>query len=647
MPKLFGWAGKILKADLTHRTFKTLDTMTYAEKFLGGLGIGQKLYWDHAVWNEDAFFEQQPLIFMSGPLAATPAPSASRLSICGKSPCIYPETFVTASLGGMFAAQLKKAGFDGIIVTGRAAEAVSVHVEDGSAEFRSAEKLWGLGNLETHEILQKESGQKISILSIGPGGENWTRLGIIYTDMAGAASMGFGSVMGSKNLKAITVRGTGRVGVSNPEAVKKIRKRFFEMTRTGYYNLFGDPIVLPGIQVVKKVHCHGCPQGCWRTVQQTASGEQDIRKCQTNLFYCQWDRKRHEKLTEVSFQAATLANDYGLCVIDLGRLMSWMDKCFAAGLLTEKEIGLPMSQMGSRQFLEALMKKICDRQGFGRVLAEGAIRAAKNVGGEARVIADNMFTSTGRAIAYGPKVFVLSALIYALEPRPFITELHEVCEPLTKWGRWYTKTDEKSYMTTEVIRGIGRAFWGSERAVDFSTYAGKAQASALIQNRQYIKESLILCDFAWPVYDDASSQSHVGDPDLECKLLSAVTGEPIDKTELKLFAERIFSFNRAILLREGRRGRQDDVLPEFCFIERDEFIGDVFGMHNPQLLLPGAGNEVISRRGKAVDREKFETLLEEYYRLRGWDEKTGFLKKRTLSALNLDEIIAPLGEKAV
>jgi len=647
MSKLFGWTGKILKVDLTLATSKTLDTMAYAEKFLGGLGIGQKLYWDHAVWNEDAFFEQQPLIFMSGPLAATPAPSASRLSICGKSPCIYPETFVSASLGGIFAAKLKKAGFDGMIVTGKAEDAVCLHIENGSVAFRSARQLWGLGNLETHKILQNELGRNISILSIGPGGENRTRYGIIYTDMAGAASMGFGSVMGSKNLKAITVKGTGLINVANPEAVKKIGQRFFEMTRTGYYNLFGDPIVLPGIQVVKKVHCHGCPQGCWRTVQQIASGEQDIRKCQTNLYYCQWDRKLHGKLTEASFQAATLANDYGLCVIDLGRLMSWMDKCLAAGVLTEKDIELPLSQMGSRQFLQALMKKICDRQGFGRVLAEGAIRAAEEVGGEARVIADNMFTPTGRAIAYGPKVFVLSALIYALEPRPFITELHEVCEPLTKWGRWYTKTDEKSYMSTDVIRGIGKAFWGSEQAVDFSTYAGKARASALIQNRQYIKESLILCDFAWPVYDDASSQDHVGDPDLECKLLSAVTGKPIDKTELKLFAERIFSFNRAILLREGRRGRQDDVLPEFCFIERDEFIGDVFGMHNPQLLLPGAGDEVISRRGKAVDREKFEALLGEYYRLRGWDEKTGFLKKKKLSALNLDEIIAPLGEKAV
>ncbi len=647
MEKLCGWVGKILKVDLTHRQLETLDTMAYAEKFLGGLGIGHKLYWDHAAFGADAFDERQPLILMSGPLAATPAPSAPRLSVCGKSPCVYPETFVSASLGGFFAAELKKAGFDGIIIVGRSERTVHIHIEDGAVDIRDAARLWGLGNLATHETLKNELGKNVRILSIGPGGESRTRYGVIFTDVAGAASMGFGSVMGSKNLKAITVKGTGSVGVADPEAVKRIRKRFSEMTGPGYYNLFGNPILLPGMTVVKKAHCHGCPQGCWRTVQQSASGAQDIRKCQTNLFYSLWDRKLHGQITEASFQAATLGNDFGLCVMDLVFIMLWLDRCAAAGLLTEQATGLPLSQMGSTEFLETLMKKICNRSGFGSVLAEGAIRASEIVGGEAREITRNLLTQTGRAVAYGPKVFVLSALIYALEPRPFITELHQVCEPLTKWGRWYTKTDPNSYMSTEVIRRIGKAFWGGEEAVDFSTYAGKARASALIQNREYIKESLVLCDFAWPVYDDASTEDHVGDPGLEGKLLSAVTGRDFDEAVLNRYAERIIALNRAILLREGRRGRQDDVLPEFFFVERDEFIADVFGMHNPQLLLPGAGDEVISRRGKAVDRQGFEKLLDDYYGLRGWDEKTGFIKKETLAKLDLADCIEPLGDKAV
>jgi aldehyde:ferredoxin oxidoreductase len=172
-------------------------------------------------------------------------------------------------------------------------------------------------------------------------------------------------------------------------------------------------------------------------------------------------------------------------------------------------------------------------------------------------------------------------------------------------------------------------------------------ASLLIQNRQFAKESLILCDFAWPVYDDAGTENHVGDPTLESQLLSAVTGREIDEKELNHIAERIFTLYRAILLRESRKGREDDCLPEFFFVEREEFIADVFGMHNPELFLPASGDEVISRKGKAVDKEKFEKMKDEYYELRGWDIKTGLLKKDTLKKLDLTDIIEPLKEKAV
>jgi aldehyde:ferredoxin oxidoreductase len=303
--------------------------------------------------------------------------------------------------------------------------------------------------------------------------------------------------------------------------------------------------------------------------------------------------------------------------------------------------------MGSIEFLETMIKKICSRQGFGSVLSEGAIRASETVGKQSREVTRNLLTQSGRAIAYGPKVFFPSALIYATEPRPLITELHEVCEPLTKWALWYTSKGEKSYVSTDVLRKIAEKFWGSQQAVDFSTYEGKTLASFLIQNRQFAKESLILCDFAWPVYDDAGTENHVGDPTLESQLLSAVTGREIDEKELNHIAERIFALYRAILLREGRKGREDDCLPEFFFVEREEFIADVFGMHNPELFLPASGDEVISRKGKAVDKEKFEKMKDEYYELRGWDIKTGLLKKDTLKKLDLNEVIEPLKEKAV
>jgi aldehyde:ferredoxin oxidoreductase len=250
-------------------------------------------------------------------------------------------------------------------------------------------------------------------------------------------------------------------------------------------------------------------------------------------------------------------------------------------------------------------------------------------------MAEDMLTASGRAIAYGPKVFSISIPVYATEPRPFITELHEICEPLTKWSRWHLSGGKQGYMSTDVLRRIAETFWGSREAVDFATHTGKALAAVQVQNRQYIKESLNLCDFAWPVYDDASSQGHAGDPELARTLFNAVTGLKASQQDFDLIAERLFTLYRCILLREGRRGRADDRLPEFMFIEREEMIADVFGMYNPELYLPGRGEEVISRKGRAVDRDDFRVIMDEYYALRGWDVETGVPTPETLKRLNL------------
>lgn len=647
MQQQCGWTGKILNVDLSQRKISILQTQAYSGVFLGGIGIGEKIYWDESLPQANAFHPDNPLIFMTGPLTATPVPSASRMVVCGKSPCIYPETFVNASMGGIFPAELKKAGYDGIVIKGRSDRPVYLSIANEQVEIRDAGHLWGHKNGTTRRMLRNEAGEKVKILSIGPGGENRTRLGTIFTEVAGSASMGFGSVMGSKNLKAVCVRGTHKVPVADEGRIKLLSNRFKEMKGDGYYSVGSMPITLPGTEVVKKVHCHGCPQGCSRTLQKRASGAEGIRKCQTGIFYSLWDRRLHKNPTDASFLAATVANEYSVCVMELVCLLLWLDKCLEKNILTEKDIELPVSQRGSIEFFEALLQKICSREGFGKVLAEGTIRASEIVGKESREITRNFLNQTGRAIAYGPKVFSTSALIYATEPRPFITELHEVCEPLTKWAIRHTSKGEKTYVSTDVLRKIGEKFWGSAQAVDFSTYEGKALAAALIQNRQFVKESLILCDFAWPVYDDAGTADHVGDPALESRLLSAVIGEEIDSKELNLTAERIFTLNRAILLREGRKGREDDFLPEFFFEERQERVNDGFGMYNPELFLPGSGDAVISRKGKALDKDKFETMKNEYYEIRNWDLKTGLLKKDTLKELGLKELIEPLKEKAV
>jgi len=632
----FGWTGKIALINLTERRTTELATDNYSEKFLGGLGIGQKLYRDMSRPELDAFHPDAPLIFMTGPLNGTIAPSAPRLSVCGKSPAIYPETFASANIGGFFAAELKKAGFDGIVLTGKAESLSYIFINDDSIEIREAGHLRGKKNTGTFERVRRETSPGAKIISIGPAAEAMTRIGTMITDVAGSASAGFGSVMGSKNVKAIAALGSGSVPVADRDAVNDIRRQHREMRSGNFFNLFGTPFALPNVEVVKKALCHGCPGGCWRSLRRSlATGRETIHKCQTEVFYAMWDRKRNGSLTDTSFEAINIANDYSICIIELTMLLIWLERSFAQGILTDKDIGLPFAERGTLEFLEMFIQKMCSREGFGEILSRGAVRASETVGGEAREITRNFLSQTGRGIAYGPKVFIPSAVIYATEPRPFITELHEICEPLTKWGIWNATGGKNSYVSTDVLRGIGEAFWGGEESVDFSTYRGKARAAAMIQNRQYAKESLILCDFAWPVYDSAVDEGHVGDPSMESRLLTAVTGKDISPEELNFIGERIFNLNRDILLKDGRKGREDDYLPEFFFIERDELIGDVFGMHNPDLLLPGKDDEIISRKGKAVDRDGFKTMMDEYYDIRGWDKNTGLITDETLDRLGL------------
>ena len=201
MIKRYGWTGTILAVDLTNEKISTLPTHDYSTRFLGGLGIGQKLYWDYAPPDISAYDPENPLIFMTGPLAGTAAPAAPRMVVCGRSPCIYPETFTFASLAGFFPAEIKKAGYDGIIVTGRAERPVYIAIKDAAAEIKDASHLWGLTNSKARAHIQEETGKKSRILSIGPGGESTTRIGIIFTDLAGSASMGWltGSSSGSRD----------------------------------------------------------------------------------------------------------------------------------------------------------------------------------------------------------------------------------------------------------------------------------------------------------------------------------------------------------------------------------------------------------------------------------------------------------------
>jgi aldehyde:ferredoxin oxidoreductase len=282
---------------------------------------------------------------------------------------------------------------------------------------------------------------------------------------------------------------------------------------------------------------------------------------------------------------------------------------------------------------------IARREGMGDVLAEGLVRAGEKLGEGAKALFKEDMAAVGMTGAYAPREYVTTALLYALEPRQPIAMLHEVSYMIARW-LLHRIRPQLSPTTAEVFRKAAARFWGSEKAWDLTTYEGKALATVRIQDRTLMKDSLVLCDSVWPMMDSFNTPDNVGDPTLESRLFSAVTGIDTDEEGLLAYGERIFNQQRAILLREGWKAREDDMPAEYNFIEPVEE-----DMLNPRLIVPGPTEEPVSIRGNVLDRQKFEEMREEFYNLRGWDPRTGLQKKETLARLGMTDVAEEL-EKA-
>jgi aldehyde:ferredoxin oxidoreductase len=638
MEKLYGWTGKILRIDLTSGEKEFLSTQNLAETFIGGRGFTAKIYWSEVSPSLDALSPESPLIIMTGPLAGTPALAGSRWFISGKSPLLYPDQYGLGSVGGGLGAELKAAGYDGIVISGRAPKPCYLSISDSTVVIKDAQGLWGLETYETLQKIRSAEGEKVQTACIGPAGENRVRVALAMSENGACGGSGFGAVMGSKNLKAIAVKGTGTVKTAHPEMLKQINKEIHSLIKG---KILMDPS-LEGIELIRRSPCRGCPGVCPRGLYKHRSGIEEIRKnCQSAYVYFSLDRKYHGgELTDASFLATTLCNRYGLCTQEMGNILRWLDKCVQKGIFTDEETGLPVSKMGSLEFIEALVQKMVSRQDFGDVLAEGTIRAARMAGKGSEKLLEGTVTRSGfNSNAYNPRYFITNAVFYATESTSTMNQLHEVCFPMIRWVIWYATDGASSPFSTEVMRKIAKRFWKNERAVDFSTYDGKAEVAFIIQNREYAKGNLVGCDFLYPLLTPDGTEDHVGDPTLESRILSAVTGMSIDEEAYYRTGERIFNLQRAIQGREGRVGRKDDKLDEFNFSEPLEIEEGFLGIFNPEFMLPGPGGELISRKGCVVERDKFEKMMDEYYVLRGWDVKTGLQKKEKLEALSLSEII--------
>ncbi len=644
--------GRVLEIDLSTETIKIYElTKEDVIKFIGGEGVAAKIYWDVMSSNPniDPFDENNVLIFATGPLTGTGVPGAGRTIVAGKSPQSYPERFTTSSFGGEWGAELRYAGYDILVIRGIAKNPVYIWIKDEDIEIRSAAHLWGKNTFAVREIITSEvNDEEAKIIAIGPAGEKKVRYAsIIHRSGHAAGQGGFGAVMGSKNLKAIAVRGLRRIiRVYDPnnllsliEKVKKIATLLGITTEMspiyeGYKKLGTAPVVSELIPFVEKYKvrntgCHACPKGCHVFLDVPGLGGGEMTCVQ--FFYCWLQLGTIGKVDETCFLAKQLADMYGINVYELLQLIPYVLVLYEKGILSE-DLGIPFSKFPNREFIESLISKIVERSGIGNLLAEGTWRLAEKLGrlkeyldmdGIEESLA-NKFGPIAGSVGYGagghgycahydPRDYIVSGILWATSHRDPWSYSHE-----------YVAVVEWSGLDYEYQQRIAEIAWGSKYAIHpkgspkYDEY--EVKAAIIIQNRSVVKNSLPLCDWIYPILSTPHTENYIGDVEIMSKLFTAVTGIKITEQDLLKIGERIFNLERAILVIEGRRNT-DDTLPEYLFKYPQRWTG------SPPL-----------------DKEKFKKVMSTYYEMRGWTSE-GIPKEEKLNELGLEDVAKILHRK--
>jgi aldehyde:ferredoxin oxidoreductase len=618
-----GYAGSILQCNLSQLTTTKIPTSNYADAFLGGRGLASRLYWEQAAPEKEAFDPANPLIITTGPLAGFSGLAGSRWAICSKSPSVSPQTYNYSNFGGSWGAHLKFAGLDALVIKETADKPMYLFLHDGICEFKDALHLWGKGAARTREIIKEELGQDVRVLSTGPAGENMVSFAIILAEDDACGAAGFGAVMGSKKLKAIAVQGTKGPEPADPARLKTLATFLRKIKKKQPFQI---PSLPPGAKVNKQV-CFGCIAGCDRYSIKSADGRRGKYMCASGPFYEDFAGRYYGELNEVPFIANRMCDDYGLDTNVVSVILGWLSRCHQNGLLSDKQTGLPFAKLGSLEFINDLLRKITFREGFGSILAEGPIRAARNLGSSAEDLLGDHIARDGSDAFYLPRMYIANSLLFALEPRQPYSMTSEIGGTVLRW-----LGTKKPQIGSEDVTFIAEHFWGSRFAADFTTYRGKALAAKMVQDRLSVKDSAILCHFSW----------HPGDIELFrteiiSEILLAVTGLHYDKSRFSRLGERISNMQRAAIVRDRSCGRAGDVLPEFCFTAP---VNDAF--LNPDLLVPDSDRQPVTRKDSVLGREQFELMKDEYYLLRGWDVDSGLQKESTLCELGLEDVALEL-----
>jgi len=401
-----GWTGKILRVDLTNRKATTESDTDYAEKFVGGIGFGAKLYYDEVPADIKAFDPKNKLYFLPGPCGGTFAPSAGRCEMVTKAPQPYPvEQYCRSGSGGSFATEIKLAGYDALVIEGKSDTPVYLWIHDDKVEFKDAKAVWGKGTFITNEMIRSDLGRDMSIAAIGQAGENLATTAAIVVRRDAFGQSGNGAVMGSKNLKAIAVKGTGSVPVAKPDELADLW--FGLRDWLTYMPRFraADPGAAAPDQLGPYGYTRGacstaCPAAC---VDQAARVPSPGGGVNAAHYRCSSNVRCLPDTPEYRCSLRGLGNDWGINLYEIGLgIVPWVRYVANAGYIHDI-LGVvptlipytsPMHpskdpvdyqnsgpDMNSYESVYSILKAIAFKQGdFGPVLGKGALRAADQLG---------------------------------------------------------------------------------------------------------------------------------------------------------------------------------------------------------------------------------------------------------------------------
>jgi len=677
-----GYAGKILRLNLTNRNVSTFPTQKY-EQWMGGHGMGSAIFYDLVKDKTiDGFNPANVVTMMTSPLSGTLVPGASaRTEVQGIGIQSYPIGWFTRSnFGGRFAAMLKFAGWDGVVIEGKADKPVWIDVRDDQVSIRDCSplKLWGMETWDTQETIWdfvagdgKQYGQWLqpngeeggsstqhpAVVTIGPAGENQSRLGCLIHDASAAGGQGgFGGIWGSKNLKAISVIGSGQVEINDPKALMAARlwqkKNYAFKLGTikggGTFEFQSSPTPLvswrggrpKGGQRPKA--CTGCHSAC-RATYEDALGNQ--ASCFASVFY--WDADS----LDTQRAASDLINRYGVNAVEIIFGLEYVRNLQRYRLLKSAKIPkcpLDFSDYGSEEFVERFVRMIAygdDGQGnpseFGKDISGGFVYAAEKWGRREEDLRSGLlrFPYWGLPIHKEPRAQVYWGYGTLLGDR----DINEHDFDWLKWDASNAKAYGRRPMAEaeEAVRIMTNKmvpYQDDMKMFDFSeeNIYSDHMAKLVSWHRYYTrfwKQSMLFCDVRWPDFLNMHQPDKIGSTGIaEPKYLKAVTGKDFSFLDGINLGKKIWNLDNAIWTLQGRH--RDMV--HFCDNIYEEPARRGVDMANT--YMPGIENgkwDYYEYSKRTLDRDKFDEFKTRFYTLQEWDTRTGHPTRKVLESLGL------------